>query len=101
MGMSNADELKRENLCLRQTIEELQEDICPCCGHGKNCTLHICDKGECPTNIKLQTENDGLQEDKKALQRVEVILKIWSSVINPNYKKIYADIKQTIALKGS
>ncbi len=33
---------------------ENKNGICPCCGHGKNCTLHICDKDKCPVIIKLR-----------------------------------------------
>ncbi|KKL73665.1 hypothetical protein LCGC14_2072570 [marine sediment metagenome] len=39
------------------------------------------------------------QEDKKALRRVESILKMWASIINPDYKMIYAEIKRVLALR--
>ena len=41
-----------------------------------------------------------LQEDKKTLRRIEGVLKTWASVINPDYKKIYVEIRQALALGG-
>ncbi|KKM90447.1 hypothetical protein LCGC14_1238500 [marine sediment metagenome] len=53
MGFSNKDEPIGEDSYLHQIIEQLKKDKCPCCGHGKKCTLHICDKSECAENKKL------------------------------------------------
>ena len=35
---------------------DMEDKICPCCGHGENCTLHICDKDKFPVIIKLRKE---------------------------------------------
>ncbi len=87
MGFNNCAENKK----LIGKLRIMAENLHPTLGKSILDAINIIEQ--------LQTKNDGLQEDKKALRRVEVILKIWSSVINPNYKKIYTDIKQTIALK--
>lgn len=48
--------------------------------------------------LKMRTENENGRDGRMALRRVDRVLKLWASVINPDYKKIYIQI--TEAVKG-
>lgn len=44
----------------------------------------------------MEAENKRLREDKKTLRRIEGTLKLWASVINPDYRKICIQIIQAL-----
>ncbi len=57
---------------------EIKGEVCPLC--HESTTTPVC-------------ETAG---DRRTLRRIEGVLKMWASVINPDYKKIYVEIQQAL-----
>ncbi len=45
-------------------------EICLCCGHSEDCTLHICDKEKCLVVINLRTK---LAEAEKLILEIKAV----------------------------
>lgn len=66
------------------------KDICPCCGHSKSCTLHICDKSECVENKKLEKQLAAAKKENETTIEIRA-REIAAVMLEPAIKSWRAD----------